>query len=240
MPIFRIDNRIVLFAHVPKSGGTTVNHRLREANHALAFFDGTFWTSGKQRWFRSSPQHITNADRDLLFTADFYDYSFAVVRDPIQRFLSAFNHNRGRIGYWVSLPRFLSRMERRVAARDDYFGYQFDNHFVPAARIVPPDARVFRLEDGLDAVFAALEQDLGIIPPPEVGLENQRSYEVAPGASPLRSVIKKLISSPSLKSHLLTDDQLERIRILYREDIQRFYPETAPLRTVLGVERNAI
>lgn len=224
MPFFRLDNRIVLYAHVPKSGGTTVNRRLRDAGAELAFFDGAFWTSGQKRWHRSSPQHISNADRDLLFPEGFFDYAFAVVRDPVDRFLSAFNHNRGRIGHHVSFDRFLSRMERRVEDEVDYYGYRFDNHFLPSFRIVPRQARVFRLEDGLDALFAGLEEDLGIAPPAESGVENKRDYAVKPSSSALKSLFKGVVSSPSPKKGDLSEDQLSRIRALYADDYKAYYP----------------
>ncbi|MBX7531768.1 sulfotransferase family protein [Qipengyuania sp. 1XM1-15A] len=225
MPFFRLNNRIILYAHVPKSGGTTVNRRLREAGMELAFFDGAFWTSGKKRWNRSSPQHISNADRDLLFPEGFFDYTFTVVRDPVSRFLSAFNHNRGRIGHHVSFDRFLSRMERQVAEEDDYFGHRFDNHFLPSVRIVPQQARVFRLEDGMDAVFEGLHEDLGILRPTEFRVDNKRGYEVAPSSSAIRTLIKRVISSPSPKPEMLSHSQQARIRALYEEDFAAFYPQ---------------
>ncbi len=225
MPVFRKDKMLILYAHVPKSGGTTVNQRLRELGYDLAFFDGDFWNTKKSRWYKSSPQHITNSDRLLLLPDSLFDYTFSVVRDPVSRFLSAYNHNRGRIGYSVSFSRFLNRMETRVQRRGDYFSYKFDNHFLPASRMIPPNSNVFRLEDGIAHLFSQLKNDIGLNIPLDDGVENRRSYQIAESRTKIRTIVKQTISSHSPKKAELAPNEIDRVRALYREDLENFYPD---------------
>lgn len=221
VPIFRVNERLVYFAHVPKCGGSTVEHSLRESGLALSFLDQEFRARGRDAWSRSSPQHIPAEIRRLLFAEGFFDYEFAVVRDPVRRFLSAFNHNRGRIGRHVSLAAFLRRMERRVAARDDYFGARYDNHFLPACRFLSPAARVFFIEDGLGACLAALSADLGI-EIAEAGPRNVKRYDFSGARSPLKRVLLKTLFRDSPTADQLSPEQAARIRALYHEDYARF------------------
>lgn len=136
LPIFRVDKKNVYFVHVPKCGGTTVEQSLVASGFSLSFLDLNFSMKDMNRWYNSTPQHVPEKYRRTLFSDDFFDYEFALVRDPVARFLSAFNHRRRTIGRTVSLDSFLKRLVRRVNSFDDYFGYKFDNHFLPASRFL--------------------------------------------------------------------------------------------------------
>jgi len=152
MPIFRVNEKLVLYAHVPKCGGSAVSWYLSERFGPIAFND-TRHTRHDPRslWSQTSPQHIDRVSLGRLFPDGFFDATFTIVRHPVARLVSAFH--------------FQTEVERRVPA-DTSFGewlddiveeqgespFLFDNHVRPMDDIVPEGAQVFHMEHGLDAL----------------------------------------------------------------------------------------
>jgi len=219
MPFFGCELGLVYFCHVPKSAGTTIERALLDNGFELSFIDNDFWTDFDKVWYKTSPQHITANDFNKLFKSDIFTYKFAIVRNPISRFISAFNHQRSRIGIFCSLETFLDRLEKNIATKDNYFGASYDNHFVPANRFILEGSQVFHLECGLTRI----EDKLSELTKKEIKLGhiNAGSYKTdnTPG---FRGMIKKVIMPPSPKMEDLSNDVLERIKLLYKEDYDRF------------------
>ena len=223
VPFFRHNDRLIYFSHVPKCGGTSIEDGLSNCGIALSFMDRDWWRLGADRWNNSSPQHILCKDVARLMDLRMFDFRFTCVRDPVARFLSAYHHNKedGFIPRFVSLSRFISRLERR----EDFFSYRFDNHFVPAADIVPGDCKVFHLESGLDEIGHWLREVTA-----DDGLHltfahhNRRDWNrPSVCANPLKKLVKDLLipKTPQLSS---LDPRLRaRIERLYARDYERFF-----------------
>lgn len=224
MPFFEINKRKFFFAHVPKCGGTTVEKGLLEFGVDLHFYDPKFLEVNKKWW---SPQHILNTDLQSLISINFFDFCFTIVRDPVCRFLSAFNHQRGAntlfgrtIPWHQSIEKFLTRLEKR----SDYFGYRFDNHFCPADFLVPRECKVFYLEDG----YAPLKKwicEKAKLPIGGVhfGHENRKTYNSYTGSSQIKGFVKYNFQPKIPDKRSLPSEQRERIYALYRRDYERFY-----------------
>lgn len=176
MPIFRCRDKLVFYAHVPKCAGSAVNRYLTERFGAIAFQDERFlMRPEKERWSRTSPQHIDREARARLFPEGFFDASFSIVRHPVARAVSIYNFQReventipegtGFSSWLEALPELLTGDPRA-----------FDNHARPMDELVPDDAAVFRLEDGTEGLIAWLDALQGkAAQPREIAPANRRS-----------------------------------------------------------------
>lgn len=211
MPIVRIADKLVYFAHVPKCAGTAIELYLQDAFGPLAFRNTSYNAIPQQdRWTRSSPQHVTVDALAELFPDPFFDATFAVVRSPVTRLVSAFRFNRdisGSIPTDMAFGDWLATVQETQAISP----WQFDNHTRTMDEIVPPTAQVFRLEDGLDPVVAWLQKLAGAdMPlPPTIRPRNVLDTRLAFENKPIRPVTA-------------TQADVDQIYNTYRVDFERF------------------
>jgi hypothetical protein len=152
MPIVRAGLNLVYFAHVPKCGGSAIEAYLGKRFGRVALLDIRHHTrSAGKRWSRTSPQHISNEVRDRLFPKGFFDHSFAVVRHPVTRLVSAY-HFQQEIEQLPSASTGFSDWLETLAEMMEDDPFIFDNHTRPMVDLVPEDAKIFYLEHGLDAL----------------------------------------------------------------------------------------
>jgi hypothetical protein len=174
MPGYLIGDRAVLFLHIPKCGGTSVEAALSRAGRQF-LLDARFHDAAEQ-FSRCSAQHFHRSVVSRLFPEGFFDLEFAIVWHPVDRLISEFRFRRDLAPYSrrrtcpkrfgpepTELKPWLDFTFRNVG-RDRFL---FDNHVRPQVDFVGPATRVFRLEDGLGPVFAWLGDALGteIAPP---------------------------------------------------------------------------
>ena len=213
MPVFRIGDRLHYYAHVPKCGGSSVEAYLKARFGAPGFLDTRFLDVPEaRRWTKSSPQHLSWAAFTRLVPADWIATSFAVVRHPVKRLVSAFQYQvevEGTVAPLWSIDEWFDDWLKR--AEEEPFLY--DNHLCPQAAIVPPEATVFRLEDGLDAIVPHLDRLAGDTSGARsIPAENVRKKGMGPDAERLK---------PSAET-------LDRVARFYAADFARFgYDEGA-------------
>ena len=159
MPIVSNNNTICHFAHIPKCAGSSIEHYLENHNIKLAFLDRTFDAASKS-WNISSPQHIDGYSLSRLFPGDFFDLGFAISRDPITRFISAFKHHI----FQKNIP---NNQNINLFIKDELPNLTnetgiFDNHFLPQSKFLIPGMsyQIFKLENDLASVKQYIDKNL--------------------------------------------------------------------------------
>lgn len=179
MPFFRNGSRFLYFSHVPKCGGSSVEHYLEARFGNMGFCDRKFsQVPDAQHWVATPPQHVDWASLERLFPADFFDTVFAVVRHPVSRIVSCYHFQvemEKRVSPDTSFSDWL-RDQARAFAADPFI---IDNHFRPQADFIPSRegaCQIFHLEHGLEAVIPFVDAFAGDTAGPRfIGHENRRN-----------------------------------------------------------------
>jgi len=208
MPIFRINDQLHYFAHVPKCGGTSVEAYLVQRFGEMALKEPIRkGLPDSARWTKTLPQHITVAELDLIIPRGWIVSSFATVRHPLRRLISAFFFWRDaaqRIPLGTDFNAWCAEALPRMAREP----FRYDGHLQPQSAFVPPGARFFRLEDGLDGIPAYLD-----------GLTGSSA---GPAEMPVHLVGKWRAEEPAPQA---TEATLALVAATYAEDFARFgYP----------------
>ncbi len=155
MPIIRVNGMSVLFVHIPKTGGNAITAFLRNFGDVTG--DKRVPTHSRDFF----PTHMHAATIEGLFPANFFDYTFMVVRHPVDRMVSEYRYRvkirPGRSQFTPSFSLWL-RYALWRAKRDPGF---HDGHMRPQTAFEVPGCEVFRYEDGLDKVASRLNALFG-------------------------------------------------------------------------------
>ncbi len=184
MPIFRLNGKTILFLHIPKAGGTSIETWL--SAHGPESFRLRYNRIG----LPCVPQHFHGALIEQLFAPGFFDYSFCVPRNPYWRLLSEYNYRMGHRKWpWRLLPRpGFALWVRRSLSRYDRNPYLYSNHLRPQVAFRIAGTEAFRLEDQQPALIARLSA-LGGLPPPAELPRTNASTPLALGIDPATAAL---------------------------------------------------
>ena len=156
MPIFFDQGKSLLYIHIPKTGGSSVETILTQNGYKSSFrFRG--FHPRDLTFIKCSPQHFHAELISKLFYVDQFDKVFTIIRDPFERIKSEY--------YW---QRHLNIAEKRPTEwlRSIFHNYEtnpyiFDNHIRPQVDFIVEQSTIFKLEeDGINkAIRFALDQD---------------------------------------------------------------------------------
>jgi hypothetical protein len=150
MTILTKDSSSILFLHVPKCGGSSIVDTF-----AANGYTSELEMRGRpaQDCLLASPQHQTCSALKSLVRFDNIKEIFMVIRNPYQRLISEYNwifrevspEERPEYSQWVI-------NSIAIVEQDPYY---LDNHLRPMIDFLDVDhpARIFRLEDGLQAII---------------------------------------------------------------------------------------
>lgn len=204
MPIFLKGGKAIFFAHIPKTGGSTIEWKFTKSEYDVSYLD--MEAAGLNRFRLCSPQHMDASQYTRILDLSRFEFMFAVVREPISRLKS-------ELGMRLQTG-FQNRIEQNDQWVLDGFkryqtdGYVYDNHLRPQSEFIVPGFEVFRLEDGLNTIFSSLQSKHGV--------------SLVAGDAQLRS--RKEKSGFASADIELSDDVISRVKDFYVADYERYYP----------------
>lgn len=200
MPIFRKENYNILYIHIPKTGGSSVESLFKQSGFELSLID-TGGPGSQNNLRKCSPQHYHFEMLANFLDLNKFDFIFSTVRNPITRLKSEFLM-RNKLGSidpneWVrhTLDRY----------RDNPFIY--DNHIRPQTTFVDDNVKVFKQEEGFNATW--VEQLEAIIP-----------FKLYKGTT--RDLNRKSLDGVSTSDVNFSDTTLRTLASFYKDDFIRF------------------
>lgn len=160
MPFIQHNGKRVLFIHIPKAGGTSVETWMK------GFAPLRLFSMGIPHASRCTPQHYRAQDIRALLGDGFFDLAVTIVRNPYDRIASEYRMRAelAKESFWKGLPAFSPWIEENLD-RQQHDRYHLDNHLRPQWEFLGNHVEVFRLEDGLAAPLARLSDVLGVTSP---------------------------------------------------------------------------
>lgn len=198
MPLFMLEKKLVLFIHVPKAGGSSIEHFL--APHYVGLMD-TSYPGG----LPCSPQHFHAALLSIVLKNSPIDYKFMVVRHPLRRLESEYKFRKKHFGDVKNMD-----FEAWVAhALETYLKnpYHLDNHLRPMTEFILPNTQVYKLEDGLER----LRDDLHSRYPTAIAKEKAIPHAHETGTEERCGIASKEVT--------------DLVYGFYKEDFERWYPD---------------
>lgn len=150
MPIFTKNKNNILFIHIPKSGGSSIEKIGSDLGWKESFsIRGK--TLSEISLYKSSFQHLHAKPLSEILNLDAFDSIFTVVRNPFNRLKSEY--------YWQQKQNLtnLAVDEWIEEIFSNYYrnSYIYDNHIRPQVEFIPntKNTNVFKLEDnGIEKV----------------------------------------------------------------------------------------
>ena len=176
MPDYRINNKNVLFIHIPKTGGTTIETFLSSHGPMSLHGQGVKILRPYRSWRLSGHipvQHFHASLLEAMFDRSFFDYTFLVVREPVERLKSEYRYARalGRVearlpfGTWTALE----------LARAKLSPHWRSKHYLPQSEFLCLGAEVLRFESGMPSILAAVSERLAL--PPSGSVPHKRRFD---------------------------------------------------------------
>lgn len=154
MPIFTNHGLKILFIHIPKTAGTSIENFFEGQGWRVDFLDRTDFADPASSNFvrRSSPQHHHLKTIDVLVDRRKFDFIFSVVRHPLTRFTSEFAYRNPGLAESELSPSIVEDWWFQSKAQLQIDRHYLDNHLRPQVEFVDSKVKVYRFESELDAV----------------------------------------------------------------------------------------
>lgn len=146
MPVFSKDKINILFLHIPKSAGSTIEKIADDLG-----WEESFSIRGKPlkkiKYCKASLQHLHVQPLESILDFEHFDSIFTVVRNPFSRFKSEYYWQRNQGITELSVDDWVSDTFEKYQANS----YIYDNHIRPQVEFIPSSThqpQVFKLEEG--------------------------------------------------------------------------------------------
>ncbi|QIX28186.1 sulfotransferase family protein [Nocardioides sp. JQ2195] len=204
MPVFFKDNRSILFVHIPKTGGTTIERLFKTSGWEMVLRNTRKSEPQLFPKLRVSFQHWQAGLLTEILDVSKFDLIFMMTREPVARFRSEYTmrHTKNPSGASSKVDAWAEKALRAYETNP----YHLDNHLRPQSEFELPDTVVYRLEDSMETMVADLNKrfDLGLA-------------EKIPHA--LNSTKRSGLSSSDVE---ISPELDTRLRDVYAEDFRRY------------------
>ena len=207
MPAFQLQHKNVVFVHIPKTGGSSVDDWLYD-------FDGCkrlLFSPQPLPDMPVTPQHLCyKTIMGLLGDAFPVDYSFAVVRNPYKRLESEFKYrlDLGLLRGHANPDSLFAEWVNFVLNRETSSPGTLDNHLRPQTYFMGPDVQALKFENGLNEAARIIAEQAGLTVASAPVLPNTKT---------------------SKKRHLVwTHKMIARVQQFYAADFAEFRYDTSP------------
>lgn len=206
MPVFKNGSTTVLFLHIPKTGGSSIERAFRAAGFSMFLHDGGTKPMSLNNVMHCSPQHWHGEILRQIFRFDAFDYIFTVVRNPVDRIKSefCFRHRKHKAELQSRFDGWIANTFSRYQSNP----FVLDNHIRPQTEFVFEECHsVFRYEEGLGVAMESVSETIGV----SLSLPTEKIFSAS------RS--RTAISSAEVQAR---NDSLELIRHFYSMDFSAF------------------
>ncbi|MCL7945112.1 sulfotransferase family 2 domain-containing protein [Marinobacter sp. ATCH36] len=148
MPIFSKDEMNILFIHIPKSAGSSIE-RIGSDFGWRESFSVRGESLQNLEHYKATLQHLHAEPLESLLNPDKFDAIFTIVRNPFSRLKSEYYWQRSQRITDLSVTEWINDTFERYSKNH----YLYDNHIRPQTEFLLDNERmkVFKLEDnGID------------------------------------------------------------------------------------------
>ena len=194
MPIFERNDLKILFIHIPKTGGTSIEEYLSK------HFKMSFHSIGVPFPMKITPQHLQINDLKVILNGKSWDYAFSVVRNPYDRIISEYFYiTEWTKNKWGRRPEFnMWIIENLNKLKNNPF--HLDNHLRPQYEFIDGEIEIFKFEDGIEKIIKYLSDKFNL---------------------PLPS--KRIHKNKSKKERVeFSLEALEKVNEIYKKDFELF------------------
>ncbi|WP_349829307.1 sulfotransferase family 2 domain-containing protein [Brevibacterium litoralis] len=169
MPVFLKHGKSVLFVHIPKAGGTSVERMFQNDGWEMQLHNA------RPMYRRCSPQHMHGEILAERVNLAYFDAIFGIVREPIARFRSEYAMRVELTDNTIS-AKVVERWADNKIRQYQSNNYALDNHLRPQHEFMVPNISIFRFEDGLENVPEWLNErfDIDITSPIPHSMNSQK------------------------------------------------------------------
>lgn len=159
MPVFEQGSVRILFIHIPKTGGTSIENMLKKHTKM------TFFSPIPPPNLKICPQHLQINDFRMLLNGCHWDWQFSIVRNPYDRIESEYHYtarmfykNGGIANFSEWIINTIKNAQKNKSI--------LDNHLRPQSEFLDREVEIFKFECGLNLIMSKLNKyiSLPIIP----------------------------------------------------------------------------
>lgn len=168
MPIFIKNNKKILYIHIPKTGGSSIEQIFKDNGWAFSLINPTAHPE-----FKVPPQHLTIEELTIIEDITSFDYIFATVRNPLDRINSEYRYRgiKEPFDEWF------------INEANNYLQNPkiLQNHFRSQVDYINEKCEIFKLENGIPYIISTIADKIN---------EKFIDYEnVVNNKSPVKEVI---------------------------------------------------